>query len=106
MFEIMFTIVPIFIVVVFTFTILTIISPKFRGKIMSHQIKATKYMMEESREDLKDISDNMAYATHNRIKSAARAVKEGLEDNQIYCKHCGKKIDADSKFCSICGKEQ
>ena len=25
--------------------------------------------------------------------------------NQIYCKHCGKLIDADSAFCMHCGGE-
>jgi len=25
------------------------------------------------------------------------------ESNQIYCKHCGKQIDADSSFCMHCG---
>ena len=24
----------------------------------------------------------------------------------MYCKHCGKQIDKDSKFCKGCGKEQ
>ena len=28
------------------------------------------------------------------------------ETNKVYCKHCGASIDADSKFCKICGKEQ
>lgn len=62
--NIMFTIVPIFIGVVFVFVIIIIISLKFRGKMMSYQVKVTKYMMEESIEDLKDISDDMTYATH------------------------------------------
>ena len=40
----------------------------------------------------------------------AKAIKEGFSemenDPQMYCKHCGKSIDADSKFCNHCGKEQ
>ena len=105
-FDILYTIIPIFIGAVFIFVFLSFVSPKFRGKMMSRQVKATKYMMEDSKEDLKDISDNMAYATYDGVKSTARAIKEGFDDEQIYCKHCGARIDSDSKFCNKCGKEQ
>ena len=105
--EIMFKVIPIISIIIFVTAFLTIFSPKFRGKMMSKQVKAAKYMVDESKEDLKDISDGMAYATHDGIKSAARAIKEGFkETDTIYCKHCGASIDADSKFCNKCGKEQ
>lgn len=107
MFDIMFIIVPIFIAIVFILVIASIISPKFRGKMMSRQIKATRYMMDESKEDIKDISDDMADATKNSIETTMRAIKKGFtEDEKIYCKYCGNKIDNDSKFCKNCGKEQ
>ena len=44
-FDLMLIIVPIFIGAIFVITIVSIISPKFRGKLMSRQIKATKYMI-------------------------------------------------------------
>ena len=106
MFDALFIIVPIFIGIVFVFVIAMFISPKFRGKMMSRQIKAGKYMMEESKEDIKSISDNMAYATKDGIKTTVGAIKEGLKGESIFCKHCGSSIDADSKFCKKCGKEQ
>ena len=106
MFNIMFTIVPIFIGVVFVIVILSFVSPKFRGKIMSHQVKSLKHMMDYSQEDLQDIVDNMEYATHNSIRNKARAIKEGFEEYSVYCKHCGASIDSDSRFCKSCGKEQ
>ena len=106
MFNVMFVIVSIFIGLVFVFMIAMIVSPKLRGKMMSHQVKATKYMMDESKEDFKSISDNMAYATKDGIKTTARAIKEGFTEDNIYCKHCGSEIDNDSKFCKKCGKEQ
>jgi len=106
MFDAMFVIVPIFIGLVFVFMIAMIVSPKLIGKIMSSQIKATKYMMDESKEDFKSISDNMAYATKDGIKTTARAIKEGFTEESVYCKHCGSEIDNDSKFCKKCGKEQ
>lgn len=99
---------------------------------MSRQIKATKHMMDYSKEDLKDILstsadiginaekeilDNneetmMENATRKAninkkgIEITANAIKEGLNGSKIYCKHCGKLIDEDSKFCKSCGKEQ
>ena len=107
MFDAMFVIVPIFIGIVFIFVIAMFISPKFRGKMMSRQIKAQKYMMDESKEDLKSISNDMAYATKDGIKTAAGAIKEGLtQSNNVFCKYCGSEIDEDSIFCKKCGKEQ
>lgn len=107
MFDVLFIIVPIFIMIVFVFIIIQIISPQFRGKLMSREIKAIKYMVDESKEDLTDISTNMANATKEGIKTTTSAIKEGLMSTEnIYCKYCGTKIDKDSKFCKQCGKEQ
>jgi len=106
MFNILFTIVPIMVMLIFIFTFVLIFSPKLRGKFMSNQIKATKYMVDESKEDIKDITSNMAEATKDGIKTTTRAIREGLSQDIIYCKHCGSEIDIDSKFCKKCGKEQ
>lgn len=106
-FNIMWIFGIVFIGAVFIFVILSIVSPKFRGKMMSRQVQATKHMVDYSKEDLKDISDGMAYAAHDGIKSTAKALKEGLTDyDNVYCKHCGARIDSDSRFCNKCGKEQ
>ena len=127
--NILFIIVPIFIGLVFIFMILMIVSPKLRGKMMSRQFKSVRYMLEESKDDLAKLSNtgieikkqildeneemltNIASKEANiegvKIKSAAKAIKEGLtENNTIYCKHCGSLIDSDSKYCKVCGKEQ
>lgn len=129
MFDALFIIVPIFIGIVFVFTIAMIISPKLRGKMMSRQFKSMSYMIEESKDDLAklsstavgirkqildenediltDIANNEAKIKSVGIKSATKAIKEGLtEKDSIYCKHCGSEIDTDSKFCKKCGKEQ
>lgn len=129
MFEAMFVIVPIFIGLVFIFTITMIVSPKLRGKMMSNQLKSMRHMMEESKDDLAklsgtavgirkqildenedvltDIAHKQAKIKSVEIKSAAKAIKEGLtEADSIYCKHCGSEIDSDSKFCKRCGKKQ
>jgi hypothetical protein len=130
--EILFYIVPILIGITFVLMIALMISPKLRGKLMSSQIKAAKHMMDYSKEDLKDIlstsadiginaekeildnneetmEDNVtrkAIINKKGIEITANAIKEGLNGSKIYCKHCGKLIDEDSKFCKSCGKEQ
>lgn len=130
--EILFYIVPILIGITFIMTIALMVSPKLRGKLMSRQIKATKHMMDYSKEDLKDIlstsadiginaekeildnneetmEDNVtrkANINKKGMEITTNAIKEGLTRSKIYCKHCGKLIDDDSKFCKSCGKEQ
>ena len=130
--DILFYIVPILIGITFVMTIALMISPKLRGKLMSRQIKAAKHMMDYSKEDLKDLlstsadiginaekeildnneetmKDNAtrkANISKEGIEITANAIKEGLSKNKIYCKHCGKLIDEDSRFCKSCGKEQ
>lgn len=64
-------------------------------------------MMDESKDDIESISTNMANATKDSIEITTRAIKKGFtEKENIFCKHCGSKIDEDSKFCKNCGKEQ
>ena len=73
---------------------------------MSNQIKATKYMIDESKNDIRDISTSMANATKDGIRITTGAIKDGFASNYIYCKYCGSSIDGDSRFCKNCGKEQ
>ena len=107
-------------------------SPKFRGKLLSTQLKSLNYATHESKKDLENITYNMmssqtkgmshaidetkgdiesisndvANTTKSGIEITARAIKKGFtEDEKIYCKHCGAKIDKDSIFCKSCGKE-
>ena len=81
------------------------LSPKLRGKFLSNQVKATKYMVDSSKEDLRYINTNMAQARSEGVKITAKAIKDGFKDT-IYCKYCGSEIDKDSVFCKNCGKEQ
>ena len=134
-FNIMFIVVNVFIVIVFIFTFIYILSPKFRGKVMSRQIKATKHMMDYSKNDFEDMSERLgelssiaintkkkileenedtlremskmeANIKKDSVKTIAKSVKEGLSEASIYCKHCGTIIDSDSKFCKKCRREQ
>ena len=92
-------------VAMFVFAILSTFNPKVRGWMLSKHVKAKKYMMEESKDDIKSISDDMAEATKDGIETTMRSIKKGLSEDKIYCKFCGELIDKNSKFCSHCGKE-
>ncbi len=130
--EELFIIVPIVIVVGLVALLVMLVSPKLRGKLMSRQMRSTRYMLEESKDDLEKMVATMgsiaarskkgildqnedilrenatrsANISKDAIEITTSAIRKGLKGNSIYCKHCGKKIDEDSTFCKFCGKEQ
>lgn len=131
--QILFIIVPIFMVVIFIFTFGMIFSPKLRSKFMGHQlkmqkrmlednkeviqdlgkltgeigVKTTKGIMDENEDDLRHISSKGADIASDGITKTVRAIKKGMSDaGDVYCKHCGESIDSDSSFCKACGKKQ
>lgn len=127
--SVMFIVIPILSGLIFLFTILMMFSSKFRGKMMSKQVNAMKHMTNFSKVDMEEMMTNMINTKNNvinkneetlrnianktadinkdAVKSTASAVKEGFSNEAtVFCKHCGAVIDADSKFCKSCGKEQ
>lgn len=78
----------------------------FTPNIQKTMIKTQKHILNENKEDLKDIADTSADVSKDAVKTVAGAVKDGLTEEKMFCKHCGKEIDKDSKFCQYCGKEQ
>lgn len=132
-FNIIFAIIFVLSILIFVFVIINIFSPKFRAKFIKKQIQATKYMVEESQDDLVDlatVSSNISIKARKRVmdtnetvlkdmstRSAninkkameitAEAIKKGLSKNEgIYCEYCREVIDDDSLFCKHCGKKQ
>ena len=81
-------------------------TPNIMKKMSKTVISMKKDIITEHEDDLKYIADKEADIAKDSITKKARAVKDGLKDEDIYCKHCGASIDADSKFCKRCGKEQ
>lgn len=77
----------------------------FKPEISRMQIETMKHIQEENKQILTDIANNNADITENAITQTTRAIKDGFNDT-MYCKHCGEKIDSNSKFCKVCGKEQ
>ena len=101
----------------------------FRPEISKLTVKTARYIQEENREDLTAVATGTAQIVSGAVSTIAtsasdaiaRVVSQEQEQRQeqsqeqtqeetqpktMYCKHCGEKIDADSKFCKACGKEQ
>lgn len=121
--DILFYIVPIFIGLVAIFIFATILSPKFRGKILSSQIRATKHMLDYSKEDLQDLmtttasmgidaekaildknEDTMrnnatrkANINKDSIEITTKAIKDGLTNSNV--------SNQNTKYCKECGKK-
>jgi len=77
------------------------------AKALSDEARANtiRYIQEENKENLSAIATNNAQIMSDAVKITADAVKDGMRATK-FCKHCGEKIDEESKFCSSCGKEQ
>ena len=82
----------------------------FSPNIAKLQVKTKKYLINENKEDLTDISSVSGDIAEPHVKKITKAVKEQLTDesgeNKKYCKYCGKPIDSDAIFCDKCGKKQ
>ena len=102
------------------------IFPLFWGFFPSIQkflVKTQKYVVNENKDDLSQLADTNADISQNAAKKLAKRAREGWDEAEeeqsneiiskykksaktIYCKHCGQKIDEDSRFCKYCGKQQ
>ena len=70
-------------------------------------INAQNNLLNNNEEKLRSIYNKSADIKKDAIKTTVSAFKSGLTQGEtIFCKHCGASIDADSKFCKSCGKEQ
>ena len=90
-----------FIIIIGSF--ITMLNPNIQGKMLSKQVKSLRNMMDESKDTLKSLADDMTDINADSIEATARAVKKGLTGDDVICSHCGKKIDKDSKYCKHCG---
>lgn len=82
---------------------ITVLNPNIQGKILSKQVKSLRNMMNESKDTLKSLADDMTDINADSIAATAKAVKKGLTSDDAICSRCGKKIDKDSKYCKYCG---
>ncbi len=68
--------------------------------------KSAKYIQQQNKDDLTDISNTNAEIASGAVVKTAKAVKEGLKEENKFCTHCGESIPNDAKFCSKCGEKQ
>ncbi|MBQ7308242.1 MAG: zinc ribbon domain-containing protein [Clostridia bacterium] len=78
----------------------------FSPEIAKMQTQSKKYIQQENKEDLTNIASTTADITKEAVTTTAQAIKQGLAEEKMFCKHCGAQIDIDSVFCNKCGKEQ
>lgn len=80
----------------------------FRPEMAKLSARSRKYVQSQVKDDLQEISTTQAEITAPAVTATARAVKEGLtdEENVMYCTQCGAQIARDSKFCKECGAQQ
>ena len=79
----------------------------FLPEISKTSIRTQKYIQNENKEDLKDIANTTAEINANAVTTITHAAAKGFtQENTVFCKECGAKIDADSKFCRHCGMKQ
>lgn len=91
---------------IFVMVFRQIFSPKARARMMKRQVDAQKVFLDESEADLQDVSRRSGEIYAEGVEPVARAVRKGLIEDPVFCKFCGKPIDADSVFCKACGKKQ
>lgn len=65
-----------------------------------------KKIYDENYDNLRDMATKKANIHKEEVEITTKAIKDGLSDNKMYCKHCGDLIDSDSEFCKHCGKRQ
>lgn len=70
------------------------------------EINAEKEVLDNREDIMKENVIRKANINKEGIEIATSAIKNGLSNNKIYYKYCGKLIDGDSKYCKVCGKEQ
>ena len=129
-FNIIFVLVFVFVIVFFIFTFSMIFSPKVRSKFIGRQLKATRQMLDDNKETIKDIhnlqadimvestdkildkhedtlkknANKMANISAEPIETAARSIKKGLSKTK-QCPKCSSYNDENAKFCQECGKK-
>lgn len=92
-----------------------VLSPKLCSKMLGYQIKSTKYVVEDNKEHINDliattsgiginakkrimddyedtirnINTREANIKKDSIEITARAIRDGLVGEKMYCKYCG-----------------
>lgn len=78
----------------------------FHPEMAKLATKSAKYIQQQNKTDLTDISNTSAEINSNAITKTAKAVKKGLSEDTKFCVYCGEEIPESAVFCSKCGEKQ
>lgn len=74
-------------------------------QIVKISAKNKKYLLNENKQEFKDIVDTTADISKDAVSTVANAIKHS-DSPKLFCKYCGSENDADAQFCKKCGKKQ
>ena len=75
----------------------------FSPELARLKVKSTRYIQDENREDLTELASSSAEIVSGAVKTVANAARG--DEKPRFCRHCGKSIPEDAKFCPACGEE-
>ena len=79
----------------------------FMPQIAKLNANLRKETLDHAGKDLGEAASQTVDVLAPSITKTVGAVKKGMgPQEQIYCKYCGTTIDADSRFCKYCSREQ
>lgn len=76
----------------------------FKPEISKMTIKSVKYIQEENKDTLKEMTQTSTEIYSEAVTTITKAINKGLRET-MYCKYCGNEIEVDSKFCKHCGEK-
>jgi rRNA maturation endonuclease Nob1 len=81
---------------------------KFGAKFHSETMDYAGKDLSEAGVKTVDVASPVVNRAADSFSPAIAKVTDAVKNSssKIYCKHCGKPIEKDSKFCKFCGKEQ
>lgn len=92
--------------VLITFLSIPILFTGFAPSLQKFGAKLQSETMEHAGKEITMATSKSAEVVSPAITKVAQSIKQAFDNSQIYCKHCGKLIDADSKFCKHCSEQQ
>ncbi len=96
-FDAMFTIIPIIVGLGFVLTFTLMFSSKARAWFLSKQVKAVNYVVEDNKEELKNIADTGADISVDAIKRTTKAVASGIGEEIINLRRATEEHKDDLK---------
>ena len=76
----------------------------FSPELTRMRVRSSRYIQNENREDLTELANTSAEIMSGAVKTVANAARDS--EKPRFCRHCGKSIPEDARFCPACGGQQ